>query len=131
MGTTDAVLAPPRAHGVLLLLLGTALAVAAAVADAPGPVLLLPAAVVALGLGARDLLLRPVLAADALGLSVVDGTTRRRVGWESVERLRVVTDRRTPVLELDLGEDGLVVLTRRRLGTSPAEALALLEQIRP
>ena len=128
MGTT---LAPPRWHGGLFLLLGTTLAVAAAVADPPAPVLLVPAAAVALAAGGRDLLVRPVLALDPAGLTVVDGVRRRTVDWEALERVRVVTDRRTPVLEIDLGDDGLVVLTRRRLGTSPDEALALVEEVRP
>lgn len=128
MGTT---LAPPRAHGIVLLLLGAALAVAALIAEPPGGVLLVPAAAGALALGLRDLLLRPVLTLDTEGLTVVDGVRRRSAAWADVERVRVVKDRRTPVLELDLDEAGLVVLTRRRLGRSPEEVLDLVEQVRP
>ena len=64
------------------------------------------------------LALRPVLRADTAGLEVVVGLRRRQLSWPEVHGLRVVDDRRTPLLEVDLGST-LVVLTRRRLGRPP------------
>jgi hypothetical protein len=92
-------------------------------------VILLPVAVGAAASGLRDLLLSPVLTADAHGLLVVDGVRRVRAGWSEVERLRTVQDRRTPLLELDLG-DRVVVLTGRRLGAPVDEVLDVLEELR-
>ena len=40
----------------------------------------------------------------------------------------MITDRRTPLLELDLG-DTLVVLARGRLGRPPQDVLAELQEI--
>ena len=74
-------------------------------------------------------MLSPVLTADAEGIAVVDGVHRVAVGWERVERLRTVRDRRTPLLELDLGEH-VVVLSRRRLGAPVDEVLGALEELR-
>lgn len=127
MGTTA--LAPAPAQGGLLVLVGLALGAAAVLAAPPAWVLLGPAGAVAVALGVRDLLLRPVLAVGPDALTVVDGVRRLRVPHAQVERVRVVRDRRTPLLELDLGDAGLVVLTRRRLGRSPDEALTLVERV--
>jgi hypothetical protein len=105
------------------LLAGTALA------DPVGRLLLAVAGVAALLVGLRDLLLRPVLSADASGLTVVDGWTRRHAAWTEGVALEVVRDRRTPLLSVDLGHH-LVVLSRRRLGVEPADALAALAALR-
>ncbi len=123
---------PSGVAGVLQLLAAVALAVVGAVGvlDRPGQLLAVP---VVLGLavaGTRDLVLRPVVRADVAGLSVVTGVRRVRVAWYDVERLRVVTERRAPLLEVDLGEV-LVVLGRRRLGRAPEAVLAELQQLRP
>ena len=123
---------PSGVAGVLQLLAAVALAVVGAVGvlDRPGQLLAVP---VVLGLavaGTRDLVLRPVVRADVAGLSVVAGVRRVHVAWYDVERLRVVTERRAPLLEIDLGEV-LVVLGRRRLGRSPQAVLAELQQLRP
>ena len=53
------------------------------------------------------------------------GLRRVHAAWPAVERLRVVTDRRTPLLEIDLGGT-LVVLGHVRLGRAPADVLAEL-----
>lgn len=116
---------PTRAAGAALLLAAAVLVAVAAAADTPGRLLALPAALVLAGLGLRDLLLRPVLRADTEALEVVVGLRRHRFAWSQVQRLRLVTDRRTPLLELDLG-DTLVVLTRARLGRPPDLVLAEL-----
>lgn len=103
----------------LAVLLGAAALLAVAVdSDAAGRLLALPAAVVLAAVGIRDLALRPVLRADTAGLEVVVGLRRRQLSWPEVHGLRVVDDRRTPLLEVDLGST-LVVLTRRRLGRPP------------
>ena len=107
----------------LCLLAGTALA------DPVGSLLLIVAGAAVLAVGLRDLVLRPVLAADAAGLTVVDGWRRRNGGWPEVGGLAVVTDRRTPLLSLEVG-GALVVLSRRRLGAAPTDVLAALEDLR-
>lgn len=108
---------------------GAGLLAALPLVERPGWVLVLPAALALLAFAARDLLLRPVLTADPDGLEVVSGVRRDRASWEQVERLREVRDRRTPLLEIDLG-DRLVVLTARRLGSPVEDVLAALEQLR-
>lgn len=114
--------APSRGTAYALLLAAAVLIAAALVGDAAGRVLALPAALLLAGLAARDLVLRPVLRADATGMEVLVGVQRVRAAWPEVEQVRVVTDRRTPLLEIDLGST-LVVLTRHRLGRPPAEVL--------
>lgn len=120
---------PPRWAAVALLLIATALlSLGLGLADAgnrSGRLLALPAGLVLAGLGLRDLLLRPVLCADADGVDVVVGLHRTRCPWSDVQRLRVVRDRRTPLLELDLG-GALVVLSRQRLGRPPDMVIAEL-----
>ena len=122
--------APARSTALLLLAGAVLLALVALAADPHGRLLAAPAALLLAALGLRDLLLRPVLAAGAWGLEVVTGLRRRHVPWHSLEGLRVVTDRRTPLLELDLGTT-LVVLPRSRLGRDPQEVLAELDAVRP
>lgn len=121
---------PDRRLIWLQLGLAVCLLAAVAVADPAGRLLLVPAGLLLLVLGARDLLLRPVLTADPTGLRVVQGWSRREVPWSTVAGLRVVTDRRAPLLELDLG-DTVVVLSRSRLGRAPYLVLAELEACRP
>lgn len=105
------------ASGVLAAA-GLLLAVTGAAADPTGRLLAWPAALLLLAVAGRDLLLRPALCADSAGIEVVTGLRRRAVAWADVERVRVVTDRRAPLLELDLG-DTLVLLSRLRLGRPP------------
>lgn len=121
---------PARAAGVLQVALGLALLAGTAAADPVGRVLLVPAGVALLASGLRDLLLAPVLRATGAGLDVVDGLRRRHLAWSQVEDLRVVTDRRAPLLEVDAG-DHVVVLSRRRLGASPYQVLEDLQALRP
>ena len=131
----DICVSAPVEHGparpLLLARLGLALLVLAlaATADPLGRVLLLPLGLGLAATAARDLLLGPALCADADGVHVVDGLHRRSAGWEQLQRLRVVTDRRSPLLELDLGEQ-VVVLSRGRLGAAPSLVLAELEELR-
>ena len=116
---------PARSVAFAWLAGAVLLLVVAVSVDTAGRLLALPAAVVVAGLGLRDLVLRPVLRADAEAVEVVVGLRRHRFAWSQVQRLRLVTDRRTPLLELDLG-DTLVVLTRQRLGRPPDVVLAEL-----
>ncbi len=120
---------PARGPGWLQVGLGLLLVGLTTTVDPAGRLLLVPAGLGLLAYAARDLLLRPVLRADVGGVTVVDGLRRRQVAWSGVERLRVVTDRRAPLIELDLG-DTVVVLSRRRLGASPYVVLEQLEQLR-
>jgi hypothetical protein len=121
---------PPRWHGPAALAAAAALLATAFTLDGIGRLLLLPAVAAVAVVGVRDLLLRPVLSADAEGLTVADGLHHRTAAWEEVERMRVVKDRRAPLLELDLG-GALVVLGQRRLGRHPEQALKELEALAP
>ena len=111
----------PRGTAAVALLgvLGLGLAV---VADTAGRLLVLPAAVAALLYAVRDAVAGPVLTADADGLELVTGWRRLRVPWSAVERLRVVTDRRTRLVEVDLGAT-VVALSGTRLGRDPRDVL--------
>lgn len=122
---------PSRAAALGLLGLAVVLAVLGATSDLGGAVLALPAAAVAVGLGVRDLLLVPVLRADREGLSVVQGLRRRAVAWPEVVRLRTVTDRRAVLLELELADDDVLLLSRGRLGRDPRDVLEELQRLRP
>ena len=122
---------PGRATAPLLLALAGVLAVLAVATDAAGALLLAPAAAVALALGLRDLLLVPVLRADATGLQVVSGLRRRRCGWREVASLRTLTDRRALLLEVELVDGEVLLLSRARLGRDPHDVLAELQRLRP
>ncbi len=121
--------APSLLAAAVPLVAGVALGLATLGLDAGGRLLILPAALLLLALGLRDVLLRPTLALHDDGLDVVAGAHRRHVAWSELERTRVVTDRRAALLELDLG-DTVVVLSRRRLGASPYRVLEAVEQAR-
>ncbi len=120
--------APSRLASGLLLLAGVALLALVVPAPPLGRVLLVPAALALTALGLRDLLLVPTLEVDDAGLTVALTTSRRTYLWTDVSDVRVITDRRTPLLELDL-DHTVVVLSRRRLGTAPYLVLEQLEQL--
>jgi hypothetical protein len=116
-----------RAYGWLAL---TAVLVAVtALSDPAGRLLTAPAAVAVLALAVRDLRSGPVLRAGPDGVEVLQGLRRTRVPWSRVERMRVVKDRRTEMLELDLGGT-LALLSRHRLGRYPDEVLGELLALR-
>jgi hypothetical protein len=119
----------PRRRGYGLLAFAVVLAVVALLSDPAGRLLTAPAAVAVLALGIRDLRSGPLLRADAEGVEVQQGLRRIRVAWAQVERMRVVRDRRTELLELDLGST-LALLSRQRLGRLPDDVLADLITIR-
>jgi len=121
---------PSRLHTWTLVVGSLALAVGGLRGDPGSRVLAWPAAVLLLLAAGRDLALGPALQADAGGLVVIAGLRRVVVPWARVERLRLVTDRRTPVLEVDAG-DRLLLLTRWRLGRSPAQVLDELRSLAP
>lgn len=116
-----------RASGLAALAAG--LLLVAALSDTAGRLLAVPAALAVLAVAVRDLLSGPVLQAGPDGVDVLQGLRRLRAPWEEVERMRVVRDRRTEALELDLGRT-LALLTRARLGQPPAQVLELLLTIR-
>ena len=122
-------LGPPPVRLLSLAGLAVLLAAAAVFSDLPGRVLTVPMLLGTLAVLGRDLALRPVLAADETGLSLVVGVGRVVVSWPEVERLRVVRERRTPLLEVDLGASVLVVAPGR-LGVAPEEALEQLQALR-
>jgi hypothetical protein len=120
-----------------LAAIGLGLAVGAVVLDAAGRLLVGAAALLVLGLVARDLLLRPRLAADEDGVVVRSAGGRARLPWEQL-RVGVRTTRRlgvrTRLLELDTadGPDDpgvLVLLARRDLGADPDEVAGALRTL--
>ena len=113
---------PPRWTSALLLVAALALAGVGVAADPAGRLLAGAAAFVLAVRAGRDLLLHPSVRADAQTVQVVTGLRRLTLRWDEVEALRVVRDRRTPVLELDLGAT-IVVLGPTRLGRPPAVVL--------
>lgn len=123
------VVAVPLARAPALLALATVLAGVGVLADPAGRLLALPAAVAALALAGRDLGRGPLLRADDSGVDVLQGLRRVRAPWAEVERMRVLRDRRTELLELDLGST-LVLLSRQRLGRLPADVLSDLLAVR-
>lgn len=120
-------LPPKRAYG--LMAFAAVLAVVAVLSDTPGRLLTIPAAVAVLVIALRDLRSGPLLVADAAGVEVLQGLHRIRVPWSEVERMRVLRDRRTELLELDLGRT-LALLSRQRLGRLPEDVLTDLLAIR-
>jgi hypothetical protein len=123
------VVAVPRARSYGLLAFAGVLLVVALLSDAAGRLLALPAAAAVLALAIRDLRSGPLLLADAGGVEVLQGLRRIRVPWAEVERMRVLRDRRTELLELDLGRT-LALLSRQRLGRYPDEVLTDLLAVR-
>jgi len=110
---------------------GLGLALAVLLVDPVGRVLLGGAAVLLLGLAARDALLRPRLRTGADGVTVRALSGPTTIAWPHV-RARVRSQRRhglrARTLELEDRTDDavLLVLGRRELGTDPetvAEAL--------
>jgi hypothetical protein len=110
---------------------GLGLALAVLLVDPAGQVLVGGAALLLLGLAARDAVLRPRVRADAEGVTVRTLTGRTTIAWPQL-RVRVRIQRRwglrARTLELEDRTDDavLVVLGRRELGADPdtvAEAL--------
>jgi hypothetical protein len=119
----------PRRRAYGLFALTAVLLVVTVLSDSAGRLLTAPAALVTLALALRDLTSGPVLRADAQGVAVLQGLRTITAGWDRVERMRVVKDRRTEMLELDLGTT-LALLSRNRLGRLPEEVLTDLLAVR-
>jgi hypothetical protein len=118
---------------------GVGLALAVVAVDAAGRLLVGAAALLVLLLTARDLLVRPRLAAGPHGLVVRTLGGRSELPWPGL-RVQVRTTRRfgisNRVLELDTasGPDDagvLVLLGRRDLGTDPEEVARTLRGLDP
>lgn len=130
----------PRAGETAALgAVGLGLALAAVALDAAGRLLVGAAALLVLGLAARDVLLRPRLRADEDGVEVRRLGGRTWLPWEQL-RVAVRTTRRLGVtsrsLELDTaaGPDDagvLVVLGRRELGADPDAVAGWLRRLDP
>ena len=127
---TDTSGVPGRRQAAALLAVAGALALLGLAADAGGRVLAWPAAVLLSATALRDLLLGPALRADRDHVVVVSGWRTTAVPWSAVDRLRVVTDRRAPLLEVDAG-DVLLLLSRWHLGRPPALVLDELSHLAP
>ena len=87
-----------------------------------------------LGWALRDVVAPVRLAADAQGVTVIEGfARRRRLSWAEIERVRV--DRRdrlgiaTELLELD-ADEALYLYSQHDLGGDPHEVLVVLDEFR-
>jgi Bacterial PH domain len=128
---------PRTGESVALGAVGLGLALAVLVLDPAGRLLVGAAALLVLGLAARDLLARPRLVAGPAGVVVRRLRGRAELPWAGL-RVRVRTTRRFGVanrsLELDTaaGPDDagvLVLLGRRDLGADPEEVAAALRSL--
>jgi hypothetical protein len=127
---------PRVGETVAAAVIGLALALAAALVDPVGRVLVAGAAVVLLALAARDLLLRPRLRTGAAGVTVRALGRETTIAWPDLDvRVRVI--RRLGVrghtLELeDRSDDAvLVVLGRHDLGSEPQAVAETLTAAAP
>lgn len=119
--------------------IGLGLAIAVVAVDTAGRLLLGAAAVLVLALVARDVVLRPRLAAGPDGVVVRTLGGRQALPWPAV-RVRVRATRRwglrSRLLELDTAEGPedvgvLVLLGRRDLGADPEEVARALRELDP
>jgi hypothetical protein len=130
---------PRVGETVALSAIGLGLALAVFAVDTAGRLLIGAAALLVLGLAARDLLLRPRLAAGPAGVVVRNLGGRAELAWPQL-RVDVRTTRRfgvsNRVLELDTAagpdDDGmLVLLGRRELGADPEDVARALRDLAP
>jgi hypothetical protein len=92
---------------------------------AAGRVLLWLAAAFAAGVAARDAFVRPTIATDDGGLTVVRTWRRERLSWAEIDAIGTYEHRRLAALEIDAG-DVLVVVPSRRLGADLTEVVEAL-----
>lgn len=130
---------PRVGETVALGAIGLGLALAVLAVDTAGRLLVGAAALLVLGLAARDLLLRPRLQAGPAGVVVRRLGGRTELSWPRL-RIEVRTTRRlgvkNRVLELDTADgpddDGtLVLLSRRDLGADPEDVARALHGLAP
>jgi hypothetical protein len=83
---------------------------------------------------ARDLLLRERLRADSTGVVAVRGLRRVELPWSRVDRVRVDTrsrlGARSELLEIDAGDDTILLFSRYDLGVDPDDAERALALVR-
>jgi hypothetical protein len=128
---------PRPAETVALAAIGLGLALAVVLVDPLGRLLVGAAALLVLGVAARDALLRPRLSAGADGVVVRTLAGRRLLPWHGLRVQVRATKRwglRGRTLELDTGagpdDDGvLVLLGRRDLGADPEEVARALRDL--
>jgi hypothetical protein len=128
---------PRPAETIALAAIGLALALAVVLVDPLGRLLVGAAALLVLGLAARDVLLRPRLSAGADGVVVRTLAGRRLLPWHGLQVHVRATQRwgvRGRTLELDTAggpdDDGvLVVLGRRDLGADPEDVAHTLRTL--
>lgn len=98
--------------------------------DTAGRLLAAVAALVLFGYAGCDLIFRPRLTMDAVGVRVCSPLTRFELPWSEIDAVRAdVRQRfglRSTTLEVD-GGSSLAVLSRRALGADP-QAVALVAQ---
>jgi hypothetical protein len=107
-----------------------AVAVLAAVGAVFVPELWAFAAVLAVG-GARDTFSRPALRLEPDGFHYVVGLHKEFAEWDLVDAIRVREERHFlafgRVLEIDLSDDTLIVLSKLQLGVSPDAVVTSVE----
>jgi hypothetical protein len=95
------------------------------------PELWAPAAVLLAG-AARDAFSRPALKLDADGFHYVVGLHKEFAAWDHVEAIRVREEKHFlafgRVLEIDLRDETLVVLSKLQLAASPDEVAQAVER---
>ncbi|WP_412541224.1 PH domain-containing protein [Longispora sp. K20-0274] len=91
------------------------------------------AAVLVAAWAARDAILKVRVAADASGVTVVSGLSRKQLPWADIERIKLdVRNRlglRSELLEIDTGEH-LYLFSQNELGVPVSEVVEDLRRIR-
>jgi hypothetical protein len=117
--------AVPRSHIAAFAVIAVTSALAGIALPPTGRVLFWVLAIAALVVAARDAFSGPTLLTDGEGVSFVRWWRRERLGWSQLEAVRVYRHRRLRALELDAGDE-LVVLPARRLGADLDEVVEAL-----
>jgi hypothetical protein len=124
----------PRLTTVTAVLAALAAALAAISSDRSGTVLLALAALVLACYATADLVWRPRLRVDAVGLRVRSPGSSAVLAWTDVAAVRADVRMRhglrSVALEIDTG-DRLLVLSRRVLGTDPEAAAEIVRAFDP
>jgi len=115
----------PWAHVVAFAVVATVCAGAGLESPAMGRILLWLAGAFAAAIAARDAFVRPTLSTDGAGITVVRTWRPERLAWAAIDAIGPYVHRRQAALEIDAGDD-LVVLPARRLGADLAEVVDAL-----
>ena len=115
----------PWAHVAAFAAVALVCAGAGLESPAMGRILLWLAAAFAGAVALRDALVRPTLATDDTGVTVVRTWRREHLAWAEIDAVAPYVHRRQAALELDAGER-LVVIPARRLGAALTDVVDAL-----